>query len=390
MVAARDIAKHPTVYFDHGATSWPKPKEVVDAVHEALTRYGGNPGRGAYAMAIDTARALFEARESCARLLRVAASENLIFTPSCTYGCNLMLKGLLRPGDRVVAGGMEHNAVVRPLTKLAEDGIELVVVPADSTGYVDPDDVERAVRAAPTRAVVCMHVSNVCGTIQAIGDMADIAHGNGALMLVDGAQGVGHLDVDIASLGVDAYAVSGHKGILGPQGIGLLYLSPDVEPDTLIEGGTGGGSSADPLMPTERPDRYEPGTHNVPGALGLGAAARFVAERGSALRAEESRLGDRLHAGLLEIPGITVLGPDPGVERIPVFSIVHDTVEGDRIAFEIDRKHGIACRAGLHCAPWAHEHLGTSVSGAVRFGVGFGNTEQDVDLALAAIAEVVT
>ncbi len=359
------------------------------AVHDALTRFGGNPGRGAYRMAMDTSRALFEARESCARLLGVTDSENLIFTPSCTFGCNLMLKGVLRPGDRVVAGGMEHNAVARPLSKLAVAGVELVVVPADATGYVDPDDIERAVRAAPTRAVVCMHASNVCGTIQPVGDMADIAHENGAIMLVDGAQAAGHLEVDIPALGADAYAVSGHKGMLGPQGIGLLYLSPDLDVDTLVEGGTGGGSSAIAAMPAERPDRYEAGTHNVPGALGLGAAAAYLLAKGQEIRAEEMRLVRLLRDGLEAIRDVHVLGPGSGVERTPVVSFVHESIEGDRIAFELDRRYGIACRSGLHCAPWAHDSLGTLVSGAVRFGVGFGNTHDDISLLLEGLAEVV-
>lgn len=379
-----------TIYLDHAASSYPKPREVVDAVTHALTDLGGNPGRGVYDLAMRSAREVFDARRDCARLLGVRESADLIFVPSCTFGCNLMLLGLLHPGDRVVVGSMEHNAVVRPLNALAERGVEVVVVDADPSGFVDPDDVESAVRAAPTRAVVCQHGSNLTGTIQPVGDLADIAHDHGALMLVDGAQAVGHLEVDLAVLGADAYAVAGHKGLLGPQGIGLLYLSPSVDPVPLIEGGTGSGQSGLPRMPLERPDRYEAGTVNVPGVVGLGAAARWHMRAGAEQRASERILAGELHEGLAGIPGVTVLGPPPGVERLPVVSISHSAVDADHIAFELDRRFGIACRGGLHCTPWSHRTTGTLERGAVRFGVGFGNTAADIEAAVRAVAGIVS
>lgn len=378
----------PVAYLDHGATSWPKPGPVVDAVVRALTELGGNPGRSAYAMALESSRAIFEARGACARLLGVPESRDLIFQSGCTAGCNLMLKGLLKPGDRVVVGSMEHNSVARPLARLERTGVEVVVVKADPTGLVDPDDVERAVREAPTRAVVCLHASNLTGTVQLIGDLADVAHEHGALMLVDGAQGAGHLEVDIAMLGVDAYATSGHKGLLGPQGVGLLYLAPGLDVEAQIEGGTGGGGSESPDMPAERPDRYEAGTANTPGIVGLGAAATLLAEEGPAQQEREAKLARRLHEGILEIDGFRVLGPPPAVPRVPIVAAVHDRLDADRIAFALDRTYGIATRAGLHCAPWAHETVGTLGCGAVRFGVGWGNTDEHVELALRALREI--
>ena len=380
----------PAVYLDHAATSWPKPPHVVDAVARTLTELGGNPGRGAYAMALAASRAIFDARRSLAALLGVPDSCDLLFQPSCTYACNLMLKGSLKPGDRVVVGSMEHNAVARPLAKLAEAGVEVVVVQADPTGLVDPGDVEREVRAAATRAVICQHASNLTGTIQLLPDLADIAHEYGALLLVDGAQGAGHLELDLAALGADAYATSGHKGLLGPQGIGLLYVAPDLDLDEQAEGGTGAGASETLTMPAERPDRYEAGTLNTPGIVGLGAAATFLAEEGAALRTLEADLTERLHEGLLAIDGFRVLGPPPGAPRVPVVSAIHATVDADRIAVERDRRYGIAVRGGLHCAPWAHETVGTLECGAVRFGIGWGVTAERVEQALAAVAEIVT
>jgi selenocysteine lyase/cysteine desulfurase len=259
----------------------------------------------------------------------------------------------------------------------------------DGAGLLDPHDVETAVRQKPTRAVICQHASNVTGAIQPIADLADIAHDNGSVMLVDGAQGAGHLPVDIAKLGADAYATSGHKGLLGPQGIGLLYLSPAIDPQPLIEGGTGSGDSESERMPARRPERFEAGTMNVPGIVGLGAATRWLLEHGAEQRATERRLVERLHAGLSALPGITVLGPSVGVERVPVLTFVHERIDADHIALRLDHGYGIATRAGLHCAPWAHEAAGTLDRGAVRMGVGYGNTDEHITAALDALAEII-
>ena len=377
-----------TIYFDHAATSWPKPPGVAEAVAEALERYGGNPGRGAYRMAVDTARAIHTARGTVARFLGVPDSRDLLFQPGCTQAMNLVLLGLVAPGDRVVAAPTEHNAVSRPLNLLASRGVEVVLAEADEAGHVDPDEVEALVAAAPTRAVVCQHAGNVSGAIQPVADLADVAHAHGALLLVDGAQAGGHLPVDLSTLGADAWACSGHKGLLGPQGLGVLYLSPEIDPDPLVLGGTGGGASEDPFNPDVRPERYEAGTPNAPGILGLGAAVAWLAENAHELRSSERALTKRLHEGIEALPGFRVLGPAAGEPRVPVVSAVHETLDSDRIAFVLDRTYGIATRAGLHCSPWAHRELGTLECGAVRFSLGHGNTTQHVDLALDALARI--
>jgi selenocysteine lyase/cysteine desulfurase len=253
---------------------------------------------------------------------------------------------------------------------------------------IDADEVEAVVAQAPTRAVVCQHAGNVTGAIQPVADLADIAHAHGSLMLVDGAQAGGHLAIELSTLGADAWACSGHKGLLGPQGVGLLYLAPDCQPSELVAGGTGGGSSEEPLQPTARPDRYEAGTHNTPGIIGLGAAAALLADQGDAMRAADSALTCRLHEGLLEMGGFRVLGPEPHEPRVPLLSAVHDRIDSDRFAFALDRRYGIATRAGLHCAPWAHRTLGTLDTGALRFGLGYGNTQADVDAVLSALREL--
>ena len=387
MDTPEDIVER-TIYLDHGATSWPKPPEVVEAVTRALTLYGGNPGRGAYALALGTARMIFESRRSCAEFLGVPDPKDLAFVPGCTYAMNLALKGLIHPGDRVVACSMEHNAVARPLALLASQGVEVVIVDADAEGHVDPDVLERAVGQSPTRAVVCQHASNVTGTVQHIGDIVDVAHGAGALAIVDGAQSAGHLPVDLAAIGADAYAMSGHKGLLGPQGIGLLYLAPDIEAEELLQGGTGSGQSEQPTQPTSRPDRYEAGTPNTPGIAGLGAAIRHLQAHAESIRAEERLLVRRLHEGILEIGGFRVLGPGPNEPRVPILAVTHERVDADQLAFMLDRRYNIAVRAGLHCAPWAHRTVGTLDTGALRLGLGWGSTQAHVDAALGALREL--
>ncbi len=382
-----DLGQMPS-YFDHAATSWPKPHVVIDAVQRAM-RAGGSPGRGGYHMALEASRTLFRTREGCASYLGVGDSRNLIFTCGCTAACNMMLFGTLRSGDRVVVGSMEHNAVSRPLSALAEEGVTVVKVQADPTGLVDPEDVAQACAEADTTAVVCQHASNVTGTIQPIAEIARVAHDAGAVMLVDGAQAAGHIDVDVTALGVDAYAVSGHKGLLGPQGIGLLYIAPGLDVRPRDMGGTGGTRSDSSHMPDERPDRYEPGTPNVPGIAGLGAAVGFLTAEREGIRDEERVLTHLLIEGLSSIEGVHIYGPQVEVERIPVVSITHDGVACATIASRLDREYGIACRAGLHCAPWAHESIGTLETGAVRFGIGWNSAEEEVERLIAAVEAIV-
>lgn len=381
------MCPQPILYFDHSATSWPKPPGVAEAMQEALLEAGGNPGRGAHSLALAAEHTVTRARGDVARLLGVPDARDLVFTPGCTFALNLVLKGTLRRGDRVVVSALEHNAVVRPLHVLAARGVKVARVQADSEGHIDADAVERAVAASATRMVICQHASNVTGAIQPVADLADIAHEHGAVMVVDGAQAAGHLPLDLATLGVDAYACSGHKGLLGPQGVGVLYLAPGLSPVELVQGG-GGGPSEEPVQPDIRPDRYEAGTGNTPGAAGLGAAARYLLEHGAEIERRERSLTRRLHEGLRGIPGVKVLGPAIDVPRAPVVSMTHDRIPPDEIAFSLDRRYGIAVRAGLHCSPWTHGMTGTLETGAVRFGLGWSLTEDDVDRALAAVSEV--
>lgn len=374
-------------YFDHAATSWPKPPVVPEAMVRAMAEAGGNPGRSAHALALAAARSVEHARAAVAALLGIADTRDAIFVPGCTEAINLVLKGTLKRGDRVVVSSVEHNAVVRPLAVLESRGVKVARVPADAEGRIDPDELERAVMAGPTRMVVCQHASNVTGAVQLIGDIVDIAHEHGAIILVDGAQAAGHLPLDLTALGADAYTVPGHKGMLGPQGVGVLYLAPGFAPKEFVQGGSG-GRSEELAQPEGRPDRYEAGTGNGPGIAGLGAAAEYLTSHGDEIREREQRLARRLHEGLLAINGITVLGPPVGDDRVPVVSVAHERLAPDEIAFALDRRFGIAVRAGLHCSPWTHEAIGTLETGAVRFGLGWSLTGEDVDVALEAMADI--
>lgn len=376
------------IYLDNGATTWPKPAEVGEAMVRAL-EYGGNPGRGAHAMALETSRAIFEERRRIATFLGVADPKNLLFQPGATQAANLVLRGSLHPGDRVIVSATEHNSVTRPLAWLQRLGVEVVQAPHDDWGVIDLEAVEAMLASKTATAVVCQHASNLSGAVQPVADLVDLAHDAGARIIIDGAQAGGHLAIDLKALDADAWFCSGHKGLLGPQGLGLLYLKPGFDVEPLVWGGTGSGGPDTVEGPYERPDAFEAGTQALPLILGLGAAVGVLVHRADTFREHERRLAVRLHEGLAALDSIEVLGPPVGAPRVPLVSIVSDRIASDQIAFELDRRWNIACRAGLHCAPAAHRALGTEATGAVRFGVGPYNTDEQIDTVISAVATLV-
>lgn len=374
------------IYFDNAATSHPKPQEVLRAVAHAMTDINANPGRSGHRAALEAARCVLDAREQLAELLGAADPMAVVHCFNCTDALNLAIKGTLRRGDHVIATQLEHNSVLRVLATLAaRERIALTLVPPRPDGFVDPEDV-RAALTGNTALIVCTHASNVTGAIQPVAAIGQVARAAGARYLIDGAQALGALPVDVSALGCDLYAFPGHKGLLGPQGTGGLYISPDTALTPLREGGTGTDSES-VLQPETLPERYESGTVNLPGIAGLGVGCAWVRPRLSQIMMHERELTQALHEGLSAIPGVTVYSPAQEAARAGIVSFNVGDLSSSQVADALARRD-IAVRGGLHCAPGAHRCLGTLRRGAVRASVGHANTFEEAEAFLAAVREI--
>jgi len=386
------MISHELVYLDHPSTSWPKPAAVTTAVIEALS-CAGSPARGAHQGAREAERRLREARRSAADFFGVTDARNLVFVPGATYGLNLVLRGLCEPGDRVAVFCGEHNAVTRPLGELAQlQDVELRWIGSDSEGVIDLTKADAALREAPTKLLVCQQASNVTGALQPLAELAALAHAQGTLLVVDGAQTAGHLPLDLETSGADAWVCSGHKALRGPAGSGLVWLSPDTHVLPLITGGTGAGERfADPFT-LQRPGDYEAGTVALPAYCGLGAALDALAEVEAASHATERQLIARLIEGLkaLDIPTLHLIGPADVTRRVPLVSCFDDRIPSERLAYELDHRFNIATRAGRHCAPSLYDALGLPASGTLRMGVGPENTPEEIDYAVESLGELLS
>jgi len=375
------------IYLDNAATSWPKPESVYLAVEKAMREWGGNPGRSGHKMSLQAGKAIEETRHLLARLFNAPQPERIIFTLNTTDGINLAMKGLLVPGDHVITGSMEHNAVARPLESLKAKGIEVTKVPVSPLWGINPADIAKAVQKN-TRMVVLNHASNVTGTVNPIAEIGAFCREQGLVFLVDAAQTAGVLPIDVQKMNIDLLAFPGHKGLLGPQGTGGLVISPAISLQPLKEGGTGSDSKS-LFQPEQSPDRYESGTANTPGIAGLGAGVRFILEEGlEKIRGKERCLTERLFSGLQNIPGAVIYGPPAGEERTAVVSLNLEGLDALEAAVILDQAFDIAVRAGLHCAPDAHATLGTLEKGTIRLSPGYFNTEKDIDAVVAALAAI--
>jgi len=376
-----------TTYLDNAASSCPKPPGVVEAVDECLRLYCANPGRGAHRTAVGAARIIHRTRQKAATFLGVSDSANIIFTQNATDSLNIALHGFLSSGDHVVTSVVEHNAVARPLLVLAKHGVKVTYVGTDATGRVDPGDILSAIRPE-TRLVVLTHASNITGAIQPIQEINSALMEKGVPLLLDAAQSAGTLQLDMKSLPVGMMACTGHKSLLGPQGVGLLYISPGLELASVRQGGTGTHSDEEQDA-LARPDRYECGTLNTPGIAGLGAGIAYIEEKGLAqITAHKNGLTAGLHEGLLEMDNVSVYGPGVGEARGPLVTFNVGDMPSSEVAGILDREYDIASRAGLHCAPGAHRVMGTHERGAVRLSVGLFNTSDDIESALDAVGKI--
>ena len=376
-----------SIYLDNGATSFPKAPGVGEAMLDYVNNIGANVNRSTYEASSEAEMVLIECRERLCTLFGTEDITHAVFTPGMTAGLNMLLKGFLSPGDHVIVSSLEHNAMMRPIRQLEAQGVEFSRIPADSRGITDPKDILPLIRPN-TRLVAIMHASNVCGTLLPVKEISDICRERGLPVILDAAQTAGHYPVNMKELGLSALCVPGHKGLLGPQGIGALMLDEEfakrVEP--LISGGTGSASDSE-LLPPYMPDRFESSTLNIPGIFGLNAALRFILEKGvQAFRAHEEKLTKRFTDGLEGLP-LRLAGTKEISKRVGVISIDFTGRDNAEVAYELD-KRGIMTRCGLHCAPSAHKTLGTFPQGTVRFSIGYANAECDVDAAISAIKEI--
>lgn len=378
------------IYLDHAATSWPKPEEVCRAADEWLRHMPGSPGRGAFGHA--GAEMLFEAREEVAALFRVTDSSRVVFMLNATDGLNAALFGLPVGQRKILTSAMEHNAVARPLRYLASQGQGVERIPCDpQSGELDMEALWRRLQGGEAGLVVIQHASNVAGCLQPIQEIRRETERRGIPLIVDAAQTAGAWFYETGGTPGDHEVVcfSGHKGLLGPQGTGGMIVGKALELRPWRFGGTGSASEQD-LQPGFLPDRLESGTPNTSGIAALQAAARFIQRRGAAkIVAHEERLIQGLIEGVREIPGLHVLGPTKGQRRIAVAAVAAPGLDSGRVAHRLYCEQGIACRGGLHCAPWAHQTLGTIDTGALRVSVGPDTTEAEVGYAVAAIRTVI-
>jgi len=383
------------VYLDNAATSWPKPAGVADAMAAFLRDSGGNPGRSGHRLSIAAGRVVAEARDAVAEALGVGDPLRVAFAANATAAINAALFGVLRPGDLVVADGMAHNAVARPLTELGRMGVSVKWIRCGRDGSIDLAHAEKLVRGTGGRAarmLVVTHGSNVCGSLAPLGELAGVAARHGATMLVDAAQTAGIEDLGLDSLGDAMVAFTGHKAMLGPGGTGGLAFSRGADIGRvrpLVRGGTGSASDSED-QPAFMPDRLEAGTANGPGLAGLAAGLGWIAGNGGrgAIRDRELRLTEALVSGIAALPGAAVYGPEPGRPRCAVMSFTLAGWSCSELALALDERYGVLCRVGLHCAPRAHRVLGTFPDGTARFAPGPFTTEADVERAIGALAEL--
>lgn len=381
------------VYLDHAATSFPKAPGLVAAMVNYIENVGSNVGRGGYAAAWDAAAVVLDTRERLCTLFHAPGPKNVIFTGGATAALNQLLKGLLLPDDTVCTSPMEHNAILRPLRQLEERGTGVTYLPCGDDGQLDLAAAERLI-TAETRCVVLTHASNVSGSIFPIAEIGRICRARGVFFLVDAAQTAGVIPIDMEQMCIDGLAFPGHKGLLGPQGIGGMALSDALAQALvpLLSGGT--GSMSESLdVPPFLPDRFEPGTLNLPGIYGLNAALHHLEVHGPALREREARLTRHLVGRLLELEedGVRILGStDPFARRAGLVSVDFTGFDNGEMAFLLEREYGIATRSGLHCAPLAHKVLGSYPRGAVRFSVGPFTTFEDLDYTQGAVLELLS
>lgn len=377
------------VYLDNAATSYPKAPGVASAMADYVEKVGATINRSSYASAQEAGLVTLSLRERLCRLFNHPDPTHAVLTPGATAGLNMVIKGLLRPGDHCLVSSMEHNAVMRPLVQLEREGVAFERIPCDAQGRLRLEALPGMIKLN-TRLVVMAHGSNVCGTVQDAEAVGKICRERSVPFALDAAQTAGHIEVDFERFGLAALVVPGHKGLLGPQGIGALLLDADFARrlTPLVAGGTGSASYSEEL-PGWMPDRFESGTPNMPGVYGWEAALGWLENTGiETLENHEKTLSKRFLEGIYGLKNVKLYGATVPERRTGVFSVGFLNCDNAEAAWRLEREFGILTRCGLHCAPSAHKTLGSFPEGSVRFSTGWANTEADIDAALSAIAAI--
>jgi len=354
-----------------------------------MRHIGANPGRSGHRLSIEAGRILMDAREALAELFGIDDPLRLVFTKNATEALNLAIRGILRPGDHCITSSMEHNSVMRPLRALEKRGVEITVVPCSPQGELDPRAIEKAIKKK-TRLIVTTHASNVTGTLMSVNEVGKIARKHGVFFCIDAAQTAGAYPIDVKKMHIDLLAFTGHKSLYGPQGTGGLYIREGLEADLepLIRGGTGSRSESQE-QPDFLPDKCESGTPNTVGVAGLGAGVRFILAQGVAnIRAKEQALTRMLIEGLGSIPGISVYGCRDAERQVAICSFNIAGLTPSEVTMELDEEYAIMSRPGLHCAPAAHQTIGTLPQGTVRLSAGYFTTEAEIAVALEAVEKI--
>ena len=377
------------IYLDNASTSFPKAPTVATAMSDYITNRGININRGSYALAYDVEDIIYTTRQRLNTLFNGHDPSHVIFTQNVTMSLNIVIKGLLKAGDHVLVSSMEHNAVMRPLTQLLDKDITFDTIPCDSTGYIQMESIEPLIRPN-TVALIINHASNVCGTIQPLESIGPICKAHNLQFIVDTAQTAGVIPIDVKACHIDALCFTGHKGLLGPQGIGGIILTKEMAQTLvpLIAGGTGSFSHLE-TMPTHMPDAFEAGTLNLPGIIGLNEGLSYIESQGMEnIHNHELALTQAFLEGLQSIDVVNIIGKQDIQDRTAVVSITIDSMDPASIAYELESTYHIMTRVGLHCAPRAHQTLGTYPEGTVRFSFGYANTHEDVESALSALHRI--
>lgn len=377
------------IYLDNASTSFPKAPNVASAMADYITNRGININRGSYALAYDVEDIIYTTRQRLNTLFNGHDPSHVVFTQNVTMSLNMVIKGLLKAGDHVLVSSMEHNAVMRPLTQLLDKGITFDIIPCDKTGSIQLESMDSLIRPN-TVAMIINHASNVCGTIQPLESIGPICKAHSLQFIVDAAQTAGVIPIDVKACHIDALCFTGHKGLLGPQGIGGIILTKEMAQTLtpLIAGGTGSFSHLE-TMPTHMPDAFEAGTLNLPGIIGLNEGLAYIESQGMEnIHNHELALTQSFLEGLQSIDGINIVGKQNIQDRTAVVSITIDGMDPASIAYELESNYHITTRVGLHCAPRAHQTLETYPEGTVRFSFGYANTHKDVETALSALHRI--